>query len=536
MVEQSRPKPDGKDLGLDQELIRLREENARIKEECEALREDVRRLNGIALQLIRGADGLMRSRRWRWGHWLGSLKYRLLLRPTPLMSADYIKKVKAKYDQWLSGAGREALLSRIEPGNPLPSDRRLKVTVITWDVASNSLGRAYLLAEALAREYEVEIVGPHSRYSDHVWEPLRNPRLPINHFEGDGGDFRRYFHILGRISASIDSDIIYISKPRMPSLLLGLLAKGRKNVPLVLDIDDYELSFFRGKTPVSLPEIRSLAGSEKLNCLHDEVWTRYADSLIRHFDHITVSNAELQRKYGGTLIPHLRDESLFDPARFGDRSAIRKKFGYADSDRVILFVGTPRRHKGLVDIASALSRLGDKSYHLCVIGTVKDEKLNRLLKPGSKVNVKIIGDQSFFDLPYYLQLADLICILQDPQSPVSRYQMPAKFTDALAMGIPVIAYDVPPLRPYHAAGLVEFVERGSLAAMLVEVFENYPRFKAAAVANIDAFKKEFSYESGRNKLKEIFSAALQNSKPLNDEFRELLRFLADSASGREIVP
>lgn len=523
-------------MDLEQDLIRLREENARIKGECEVLRKDVRRLNGIVLQLIRGAEGLMRSRRWRWGHWLGSLKYRLLLRPVPLMSADYIQKVKAKYDQWLSGAGREALLSRIEPDNPLPSDRRLKVTVITWDVASNSLGRAYLLAEALAGEYEVELIGPHSRYSDHVWEPLRNPRLPINHFEGDGGDFRRYFRILDKVSASIDGDIIYISKPRMPSLLLGLLAKRRKNVPLVLDIDDYELSFFRRKSPVSLPQIKSLAGSGELNCLQEEIWTRYADSLVRHFDHVTVSNAELQRKYGGTVIPHLRDESLFDPSRFGDRSAIRKKFGYADSDRVILFVGTPRRHKGLVDIASALSRLGDRSYHLCVIGTVKDEKLNRLLKPGSRVNVKIIGDQSFFDLPYYLQLADLICILQDPQSPVSRYQMPAKFTDALAMGIPVIAYDVPPLRPYHAAGLVEFVERDSLAAKLVEVFENYPGFKAAAVANIDAFKKEFSYASGRNKLKEIFSAALQSNKPLNEEFRELLRFLADSAPDRKAVP
>lgn len=539
MPEKNYGEPDGKDLGSDQEWIRLREENARIKEECESLKKDVRRLNDIVRQLIRGADSIICSQRWKLGHFLGSLKYRLLSRHAPPLPTDQIKKAKKKYSQWLHEAEKPTLLSRVGAGTEasLSSKRRQKVSVIAWDVSHNPLGRAYLLAESLAEEFDVEIIGPmHSRYGDQIWEPLRNPRLPLNYFEGDGEDCRRYFNILNDISERIDGDIIYISKPRMPAMLLGILAKSRKNVPLVLDIDDYELSFFKNVSAVSLEKIKSLAGKEELNCLYGKVWTCYADSLARHFDQVTVSNVELQKKYGGAIIPHLRDESLFNPSRFQNRAEIRGEFGYSDSDKVILFVGTLKMHKGIADIVWALNELGDRSYSLCVIGTITDPKLEELLREDSKISVKIMGNKSFFDLPHYLQLADLICILQDPQSPVSRYQMPAKFTDALSMGIPVIAYDVPPLQPYHEAGLVEFVERGSLPEKLAEIFGDYPRFKAAAVRNIDAFQKEFSYESGRNKLKEIFSAALRNNKPLNEEFRELLRFLGDSASDREAVP
>jgi glycosyltransferase involved in cell wall biosynthesis len=533
MPEKNHPELDAKGLALDRELIRLREENARIKEERESLRKDVKRLDGIVRQLIRGADSLLCSQRWKLGHFLGSLKYRLSCRPPLPPPTGQIRSAKARYDHWLSRRA-QPLLSTAgpEPGTSSPKGRR-KVSVIAWDVSHNPLGRAYLLAESLSKECDVEVIGPtHSRYGDRIWEPLRNPRLPLRYFEGDGEDCVRYFKILDYISDRIDSDLIYVSKPRMPAMLLGILAKSKRNIPLVLDIDDYELSFFNNRPAVSLEKIRSLSGREELNCLYGEIWTRYADSLIRHFDGITVSNAELQGKYGGTVIPHLRDENLFNPSRFGNRAEIRKQFGYTDSDRVILFVGTLKLHKGVGDIVRALRKLGEPSYKLCVIGTVGDEKLRELLQTDSTGNVKIISAQSFFELPYYLQLADLICILQDPDNPISQYQMPAKFTDALSMGIPVIAYDVPPLRPYHKSGLVEFVDRASLPAKLAGIFRDYSRFKDRALRNIDFFRKEFSYESGGKRLMEVFTNALRNNKPLDDEFRELLEFLAAPGSGR----
>ena len=46
------------------------------------------------------------------------------------------------------------------------------------------------------------------------------------------------------MAKEIDADAIYVSKPRLPSYGLGILAKQLRNRPLVLDVDDHELAFF----------------------------------------------------------------------------------------------------------------------------------------------------------------------------------------------------------------------------------------------------------------------------------------------------
>ena len=51
---------------------------------------------------------------------------------------------------------------------------------------------------------------------------------------------------------------------------------------------------------------------------------------------------------------------------------------------------------------------------------------------------------AFGELPSALVAADLSVALQSPDHPVSRYQMPAKVTDAMAMGVPCL---VTPYRP-----------------------------------------------------------------------------------------
>ena len=47
-----------------------------------------------------------------------------------------------------------------------------------------------------------------------------------------------------QVAREIDADAIYVSKPRLPSYGVGILAKMAHNRPLVLDIDDDELAFF----------------------------------------------------------------------------------------------------------------------------------------------------------------------------------------------------------------------------------------------------------------------------------------------------
>ena len=57
--------------------------------------------------------------------------------------------------------------------------RRAKALFLTSNLASNSLGRAYLLAELLQSDYDVRIAGPIEKNAK-IWEPCPTDDIPID--------------------------------------------------------------------------------------------------------------------------------------------------------------------------------------------------------------------------------------------------------------------------------------------------------------------------------------------------------------------
>ncbi|MDD9984599.1 MAG: glycosyltransferase [Gammaproteobacteria bacterium] len=396
-----------------------------------------------------------------------------------------------------------------------------KVSVVAWDLAHNPLGRAYLLADALRNEYDVELIGAtFPRFGDELWEPLRTgSRVTIKRFPGR--NFPEHFKIMRDVAEQVDGDIIVVSKPRLPSLELAILAKLHRNRPIVLDIDDYELGFFENRQPLTLQEIKANRRTLDTDCPHDEVWTRYGESLIPLFDRITVSNEELQRKYGGMVLPHVRDAHDFDPALY-PRDEIRAALGFGPEDRVIVFAGTPRVHKGYERTVAALEKLNCGTYKFLLIGSPSDRASRRFIEKLKNENVTTVPNVPFRELPGYLSAGDLICLLQDEGNVTSRYQMPAKFTDGLAMGIPMLATRVPPLVNLANAGLVELLDDTPLERRIDQIFTNYEAHKNAAVRNRQAFVQRFSYDAVVPRLKDLIDPLLGCPAPVPDEFRELI--------------
>src|SRR5262249_14593819 len=145
---------------------------------------------------------------------------------------------------------------------------------------------------------------------------------------------------------------------------------------------------------------------------------------------ITVSNAALQRKFGGTIIRHARDEREFDPTTF-NRERIRRSYGYGSEDKVVLFIGTIRRHKGVLRVAQAIAELDRDDIKLCLIGPIEEPAIEReirlLLGPRACFHAGV----PFSALASTTMMADLVCLPQELDSEVSQYQIPAKLTDAL---------------------------------------------------------------------------------------------------------
>ena len=404
---------------------------------------------------------------------------------------------------------------------PAPREARTKVSVIAWDVGHNPLGRAYLLADVLRNEYEVELIGAHfPRFGTEVWKPLRGARrVTLKTFRG--ANFPEHLGRMEDVAKQIEGDVIYVSKPRLPSLELAILAKLHRNRPVILDIDDHELGFFEDRRPLSLAELKPVRRTPTVDCPHDGVWTRLSETLIPHFERITVSNEELQRKYGGSVVPHVRDEADFAPDIY-PRDAIRRELGFAPDDKVILFAGTPRMHKGLARLVNALRELDRPEYRMLVVGSPADGESYRFLNGLESPGIRCVVDVPFADLPGYLSAGDLVCLLQDEESATSAFQMPAKFTDALAMGIPVLASNVPPLANLAGKGLVELLGDRTPAEGIDEIFSNYPACKERALANREVFLREFSYGAGLATLKEIIEGVEGRPREVPAAFHELI--------------
>ena len=397
----------------------------------------------------------------------------------------------------------------------------LRVAVIAWDVGHNPYGRAYLLAEALSRRYEVSLVGfQFPRFGDAVWPPLRDAR--IKPMVIPGCDFPGFQHSLASLVPQIDADVIIACKARLPALQLGLMLKAARNRPLLVDVDDYELSFFENRAPlVDLGEVSPAS----LTVPFEESWTRYAENLLPFADSIIVSNPALAAKFGGVEVPHARDETRFDPARF-KRSKARRRLGLRSWHRVVLFVGTPRPHKGLREVLAALKACRRRNCRLVIVGTPPDDWFAAELQRAGGNHLRMLPDQPFEALPELLSGADLVCLLQDPENEISKYQMPGKVVDAAAMGIPILASRTPPLAPLIDAGLVEPVTKDTLADRLAHWLGPSRHRTARIEAARTWFLENASYAAILPTLVDLIEQQLAGPRPIA---RGGLQFLHDQA-------
>ncbi|MEI2422873.1 hypothetical protein V6O07_21530, partial [Arthrospira platensis SPKY2] len=178
----------------------------------------------------------------------------------------------------------------------------------------NAAGRAYTLAQLYGGFAEVELIGClFPKYGGQVWEPIRGGEIRCHTIRvEDEGRFIE--QALGLVLAH-PYEVVHLSKPRMPNIILGLLYKLVWGARVIVDIDDEELIFVRASEPVDLRELlESGEGLPKWKHLQGKEWTRIAVGLVREFDGVTVSNRALQERYGGVVIRHARDEARFVPS------------------------------------------------------------------------------------------------------------------------------------------------------------------------------------------------------------------------------
>jgi len=373
----------------------------------------------------------------------------------------------------------------------------MKIAILSPNLSKNGLGRAYLLAKVLQRRYEVEVVGP--LFGDEIWQPVRKdtsipykctklmqePHPPWPHKE-----LMRSFSVcskLNDLAKRIDADALYASKPLLTSFGLGLLKKLRDRVPLVLDIDDWEMGSVKryrinySATAESLPnrgrvhnQIRHfgsvLVSLERIYDPSSPLNAGISERVTQFANKITVSNTYLRAKFGGEIIYHGRDTRAFNPNRF-DRELLRTKYNIGKEDRIVMFLGTPGPHKGIMDLIQSMALVKNKNVRLFLVG-LSDEneysvKLARVAKQLLRERFTAFEEIPFARVPELLTVADVVAIPQERDS-ASVGQLPAKVFDSMAMAKPIVATNVNDL-PKILDGCGRIVEPGNPAELATAI-------------------------------------------------------------------
>jgi glycosyltransferase involved in cell wall biosynthesis len=405
----------------------------------------------------------------------------------------------------------KAAAAKARPQPKIPALRKLPITVlvVTWDIGHNPLGRSFMLAEVLQRVVRHCILTGFQfpRYGEDVWEPVRNGSMPV--LKLPGRNFPEFLAELRKLSERVRPDVIVACKARFPSVALGMLVSEKWGCPLVVDIDDHELSFFNDVSPLPLASVEAMPeGSAKAETEpYGELWTRLANSLCNQATEIIVSNPALQQEFGGTVIPHVRDELRFDPALF-DRCAVRSRYGVPVDAKIVLFFGTPRAHKGIDTIARAVGDLPDATFRLLVVGSPPDRRVVSRIGELAKGRVIFLPNQPFSSIPEIVSMADVVCLPQDESHAVSKFQLPAKAIDAVAMGVPLLVSNTPPLMELVRDGVAELISPATLTSSLL----------AAAARSVGqsehtraTFLAKYSHAAAAIQLRQILERALSKA-------------------------
>lgn len=335
-----------------------------------------------------------------------------------------------------------------------------KITILSHNLSGNSFGRAYLLARVLMRRYDIEIAG--TCFGNGIWPPCSDIN-GVTYKIQEGCNYPGYFISINKLLKMITGDVIYAIKPLPTSFGIGILKHISSRVPLVLDIDDWEVGFYLNKKKTKLIE-------KSLNFINPNglpyIWL--LERMTGFADKITTVSPFLQNKFGGVIIPHGKDTETFNPKLYNAEEA-KKKIA-PDECKIIMYLGSPRPHKGLEDVIHALEILNRKDVIFIIIGGNPDKAYEKHLLTIGKERIRLYGMINFDEIPFYLSAADIVVIPQR-DSPEAIGQVPAKLFDAMAMARPIIStrvsmipeilegcgYLSDPGNKYQLADLLEYI-------------------------------------------------------------------------------
>lgn len=233
----------------------------------------------------------------------------------------------------------------------------------------------------------------------------------------------------------LEFDVIHCHD--LDTLIIGVGLKLLSKKPLIFDAhEDFPATWIS-----MYPKQRRTASLVRL---YEKILIKFADEVIAA-ELLYVDT--MKRCYGiiPTVIRNFPDLDHFNSTVNG--SSPVKNFELKDKI-VISQIGGIGKNRGIFEIIEALQYVNDKVTFL-LIGKTTNEMKNRLLEKirdyGVEKKVILLGRIKHEDIPKYYKASDISMALLYPE-PAYITSIPTKLYESLAVGVPVIAADMPHIR------------------------------------------------------------------------------------------
>jgi glycosyltransferase involved in cell wall biosynthesis len=316
----------------------------------------------------------------------------------------------------------------------------MKISLVVSDLSGGGAVRAFLLAQVLRQlHHEVEVIG--FQFGPEIYA-IPPEEIPVQAIPGS--TYPQFLRSAQTLLGQIKSDILYAIKPKPTSFGLALLKRLSRRCPVILDMDDWEMSWHGGDdwryqpTPKEL--YRHLIKPQgELRQPDHPLYVKWLERLVPLADALTVDTQFLQQRFGGVYLPNGKDTDLFDPQRF-DPVQSRQRYGLSPY-KVLMFPGAPRPHKGVEDVLQALDRLQDPDLRLVIVGgSPYDDYDNRLQQRWGHWIIQL-PRQPVTKMPEIISAAHVLVVPQR-DTLTARAQFPLKLTDGMAMAKPILSTTV----------------------------------------------------------------------------------------------
>lgn len=307
-----------------------------------------------------------------------------------------------------------------------------------------------------------------------------------------------------RILSANDYDIYHVHIPFPLGLEIAVVASKIHNIPLVVT---HHGEYTKGNVLYSLI-------SSTYSKICRTISLKYVDWIVfltQSYSESLKLNKKIRKKI--KIIKTGVDTQRFSTTN--DGATLRKKYGFTDKDKVVLFVGSLslyNRYKGVDYLIRALHEVRSVNDNVKLVIVGRGELVSELkeLAKQLKLEKEVIFATSVSDeeLPYYYALCDVFALpsISGPES------FGIVLLEAMASGKPVIASDLPGVNDVVKDGITGYLMEPKnvkqLSQRILKIIKDVKRGKKFGENSQKVINEEYQWANIVEEFEELYNNAI----------------------------